>query len=208
MAPAKVRAPVPFLVMEIGPEMAPFREREPVPLRVRAAPVVAEMAPAMVPPSWLKVVAPPRVIGAFSVPPTAMRRAPRFSPLPAPTRLRPAKVAPAAGTKIVLPSSTTTVAPAPVKPVVLNLLEVAVPPTWMVPVKPELSPVRKVLAAVAPARLRRRTPAPVKALARVALPEAPEKRAVAPAATATEPVPRPLAAENETVPAWMSVPRE
>ena len=192
----------------MGPEMAPLSVRLPVPLRVSGALVAAEMVPAMVPPSWRKVVAPPRVMGAFSVPPATMRRAPRFSPLPAPTMVRPARVAPVAGTKIVLPSSTTTVAPVPMKPVVLNLLEVEVPPTWMVPVKPELSPVRKVLAAVAPARLRRRTPAPVKALARVALPAAALKRAVAPEAMTTEPVPRPFAAEKATVPDWMSVPRE
>ena len=62
----------------------------------------------------------------------------------------PAKVAPVAGTKIVLPSSTVTVAPVPVKPVVLNLLEEA-PLTRMLPVKPARSPVREVFEA-APAR--------------------------------------------------------
>ena len=208
MAPAKVRAPVPFLVIETGPEMAPLSERLPVPASVTAEPVPAVMAPAMAPPSWLMVVAPPRVIGAVSVAPTAMRSAPRFSALPAPTRLRPANVT-EAGTRMVLPSSTVTVAPVPVKPLVLNLLEVAAPLTWTVPVKPARSPERKVFAAVATERSSLIRPAPVKALARVALPAAAvEKRAVAPAETATEPVPRAFAAENETVPAWISVPRE
>ena len=136
-----MRDPLPFLVIEIGPEMAPLSVRLPVPLRVSGALVAAEMVPAMMPPSWRKVVAPPRVMGAFSVPPATMRRAPRFSPLPAPTMVSPAKVEPAAGTMIVLASSTVTVAPVPVKPVVLNLLEEA-PLTRMLPVKPARSPVR------------------------------------------------------------------
>ena len=80
-------------------------------------------------------------MGAFSVPPAMIRRAPRPSPLPTPTMFSPAKVAPVAGMMIVLASSTVTVAPAPVKPVVLNLLEEA-PLTRMLPVKPVRSPVR------------------------------------------------------------------
>ena len=150
LLPAKVSVPAPFLAIEIGPEMAPVRERLPVPARVRAEPVEAEMAPAMTPPSWLKVVAPPSVIGALRVAPEATRRAPRFSPLPAPTRFRPAN-ATVAGTKRVLPESTEIVAPAPVKPVVLSLLKEE-PLTWIVPEKPARLPEREVLLAAAPAR--------------------------------------------------------
>ena len=141
LLPAKVRAPAPLLVIEIGPEMAPLRARVLVPDNVSVEAVRAEMPPAMIPPSWLMVVAPPRVIGAVRVAPGKTRRAPRPSPLPVPTRLSPARVWEAA-TMRVLPESTEMVAPVPVKPVVLSLLEVEVPLTWMVPVKPVRLPVR------------------------------------------------------------------
>ena len=141
MLPPKVSAPVPFLVIETAPEIGALSVRLPVPERVSVDAVEAAMPPAMMPPSWLKVVAPPRVIGAFRVAPAETRRAPTPSALPAPTRLRPAKVAPGLATKTVLPESTETVVPVPVKPVVLSLLE-EVPLTWMVPVKPARLPVR------------------------------------------------------------------